>query len=351
MDNARSSIVKVIARIGKFFMFYFSNLLAPPILFFGLGFLICLMKSDLKFSSGFINGLSAYLIIGIGLHGGVMLRNAQLEMAFMSILVALILGVALSFIAYFAFLYLGGFDKFNSSAVAAHYGSVSLGTFLTAIAFLTDQNIPYEGYPTIMLAVMEVPSIIIGIILAKIARKRTDSHLLNTEQNNSLQERTIVREVFTSGSIMLLIGSIVIGYIAQIKGIQALDPFFGDIFNGVLCLFLVCMGIEAAKRIHEVYKMGLFLLAFGVFMPIVGGLLGIILGKFVLGFEVGGMTLVAVLGASASYIAAPAVIKKAIPEANPTLYLTLALGITFPFNVTLGIPLYYKISQLLVTFY
>lgn len=329
-------------------MFSFSNLLVPPILFFGLGFLIRFMKSDLKFSYEFINGLSAYLIIGIGLHGGMTLRNAQLELALMSVLIALVLGIIQAFITYFLLFRIGRFDKFNASAIAAHYGSVSLGTFLTAIAFLTDQQIPYESYPTIMLVIMEVPSIIIGVMLAKNARKKIASQALDAPKNNSLQEHTVLREVFTSGSIMLLIGSIIIGYLAQTTGLKAVHPFFGDMFSGVLCLFLLCMGIEAAKRIHEVYKMGFFLIAFGIFVPIIGGLLGIILGHMVLGFGVGGTTLVAVLGASASYIAAPPVIKMAIPEANPTLYLTLSLGITFPFNVTIGIPLYFKIAQLLI---
>jgi len=330
-------------------MFYFSNLLVPPILFFALGFIIHLVKSDLKFSSEFISGLSAYLIIGIGLHGGITLRNAQLDMALMSVFVALILGIVQAFIAYFLISRVGRFDRFNAAAVAAHYGSVSLGTFLAAVSFLSEKCIPYESYLTMMLAIMEVPSIIVGVILAKISRKKEISQSVDVQNNNS-ESHSVIREVFTSGSIMLLVGTIVIGYLAQINGLNAIEPFFGGMFNGVLCIFLMCMGIEAAKRIHEVYKIGLFLIAFGIFMPIVGGLLGLVLAKYILDFSIGGMTLVAVLGASASYIAATAVVKKAIPEANPTLYLTLSLGITFPFNVTIGIPLFFKLAQLLAVY-
>lgn len=327
-------------------MFLLENLLIPPIMFFCLGFLACLFKSDLEFSSYLTDTLSIYLIVALGLHGGITLREAVLLLALKSILVALFLSLAQTLISYFALLHIVRFDKLNAAAIAAHYGSVSLGTFLATVSFLTDQNITFESYPTIMLVAMEVPPILIGLALAKIARKNSREPRSQLMQSLPSKEKSVVREVFTNGGIILLIGSIIIGSFAHMSGLELIKPFFKHIFSGVLCLFLIGMGIEAAKHINEAYKMGVFLILFGIITPIVGALLGIVLGYYVLGFSLGGTTLVAVLGASASYIAVPPVIRMAIPEAKSTFYLTLSLGITFPFNVTIGIPLYFKLAAL-----
>lgn len=221
-----------------------------------------------------------------------------------------------TFISYFVLFNIVSFDTFNAAAIAAHYGSVSIGTFLATVSFLNDQKITFESYPTIMLAVMEVPPIIIGIILAKIARRKNSLAMSHDMQSPLLHEKSVVREVFTSGGIILLIGSILIGVFANTSGLKLIEPFFKGSLSGVLCLFLISMGVEAARHINEAYKIGVLLILFGIITPIVGALFGIVLGCYVLGFSLGGTTLVGVLGASASYIAAPPVIRMAIPEAK-----------------------------------
>jgi len=306
------------------------NLLIPAVLFFALGFFARLIKSDLRFPPDMGRALSIYLLVGIGLHGGLELAQAQLNTAILAIIWALILGMCLPIIAYFL-LQLGRLDKLNSAAIAAHYGSVSAGTFITALAFLDSNQISYETYPLIMLAIMESPAIIIGLILANIARRG---------QASPQKLGNLVHEAFTNGSVVLLLGSIVIGYFAEPEALTKIKPFFDDIFMGVLCLFLLEMGLDAARRVGEFRRLGLFLTGFGIIMPLIGGACGLLIGHYALGFSVGGTTLVAVLAASASYIAVPPAMRLAIPEANPSFYLTLSLGITFPFNVLFGIPIY-----------
>jgi hypothetical protein len=229
----------------------------------------------------------------------------------------------------------------NAAAVAAHYGSVSAGTFLTAIAFLDTQQISYESYPLIMLAIMESPAIVIGLLLARWGA--TDSG----DSTDGI--RHLLREAFTNGSVILLFGTILIGMVATPTSLAKILPLFDTLFMGVLCLFLLEMGLEAAKRMGEFRRVGLFLTAFGIGMPLLGGTVGVLVGHYLLGFSVGGTTLVAVLTASASYIAVPSAMRLAIPEANPSYYLTLSLGVTFPFNVVFGITLYYYMASWLAS--
>jgi len=333
-------------------MFSLSNLLIPAVLFFALGALARLIKSDLRFPPDLAKILSIYLLMAIGLHGGYELSRADMATALNAILWALLLGFAMPVVGYLVLTLTRKVNPMDAAAISAHYGSVSAGTFLTAIAFLDNKGAAYESYPLIMLAVMESPAIIVGLLLAAMARRRLAAANAVAVQGNGavvIEEggdnngnfTHLLRDAFTNGSVVVLIGSMVIGAISQPEGISKLKPFIDEIFMGVLCLFLFEMGTEAAKRIREFKSVGLTLVLFGVLMPLVGGLIGAIVGHSVLGFSVGGATLVAVLGASASYIAVPPAMRLAVPEANPSFYLTLSLGVTFPFNVLIGIQLYY----------
>jgi hypothetical protein len=320
-------------------MFSLTNMLIPAILFFALGFLAQLIRSDLKFPPDLAKALSIYLLVGIGLHGGIELARIDVASAVGAVVAALGLGFALPVIAYFILARLLRIDRLNSAAIAAHYGSVSAGTFVTAIAFLDALKIPYESYPVIMLAIMESPAIIIGLLLANMARKGSGNG------HEKRVSRELVHDAFTNGSVVLLLGSMLVGAIAQPASLDKILPFYDTMFMGVLSLFLLDMGMEAARRIGDFRLAGPSLLLFGITMPIIGGAIGLAVGHWVLGFGVGGMLLVAVLAASASYIAVPPAMRLAIPEASPALFLTLSLGVTFPFNVIVGIPLYFWAAQ------
>jgi hypothetical protein len=333
-----------------------SNLLIPAVLFFGLGFLARLIKSDLRFPQDMAKMMSIYLLMAIGLHGGFELGKSELGLAFNSVLWAIILGFTLPMLGYVLLLFTGKVDRMNAAAIAAHYGSVSAGTFLTAIAYLDNIGVEYESYPLIMLAVMESPAIIVGLLLAswsrqKIAKAANGGQVVQDRDDRSLKDKIapLLHEALTNGSVVILIGSMTIGAISSHKAMEKLFPFIDEIFMGVLCLFLFEMGMEAGRRIKEFKKVGAVLAVFGLTMPLFGGAAGIIVGHWILGLSVGGVTLVAVLGASASYIAVPPAMRLAVPEANPSFYLTLALGITFPFNVVVGIPLYHYVATVVST--
>lgn len=338
-----------------------SNLLLPAVLFFALGFLARLIRSDLRFPPDLAKVLSIYLLMAIGLHGGYELAKVDMMVALNSIMWALILGFSLPIIGYFALVATRKVSPLDAAAISAHYGSVSAGTFLTAIAYLDNINVSYETYPLIMLAVMESPAIIVGLILAAKARQtlatRGPTVVSGGEaaaitsgagvNNGGVGFSELLRDAFTNGSVVILIGSMVIGAISTTSGMEKLFPFINDIFMGALCLFLFEMGMVASRRISDFRKVGWVLGMFGVVMPLIGGVIGVYVGSGILGFSVGGATLVAVLGASASYIAVPPAMRLAVPEANPSFYLTLSLGITFPFNVIVGIPLYHAMAQAL----
>jgi hypothetical protein len=324
-----------------------SSLLIPAVLFFALGFLAKLIKSDLKFPDGMAKGLSIFLLIGIGIKGGVALSQAEFLPALNSVLAALVLGFTTPILAFLWLNKLGKVGIFDSAAIAAHYGSVSAGTFLVAIAFLDSMGQTYESYPLIMLAIMESPAIIIGLLLAIYARSQM-AKLNKNADSESISMKSLLHEALTNGSVVLLLGAMLIAYLVPADNLKAIIPFYKEMFMGVLSLFLLEMGMEAAKKINEFKRAGLVLITFGITMPVVGALIGLAVAHFWLGFSIGGVFLVMVLAASASYIAVPPAMRMAIPEANPSYYLTLTLGLTFPFNVVVGIPLYYHIAQALV---
>lgn len=318
----------------------FASLLTPAVMFFALGVGAQAFRADLKFPPDLVKALSIYLLVGIGLHGGAELANASLGTAVQAVLAACTLGVALPLIAYAILTRLGRLGRFDAAAIAAHYGSVSAGTFLAAAAYLQARGIVYEGYPVIMLAIMETPAIIIGLVLAQAARSAVAG-----PQAQGGNMRSMLSGAARHGSIVLLLGSMLIGALAAPKALAAVMPFYETIFLGALCLYLLELGMVAAQRMGEFGRMGWFLAAFGILMPLVGAACGLAVAHFWLGFGEGGTTLVAVLGASASYIAVPPAVRMAIPEANPSFYLTLSLGITFPFNVVVGIPLYHALAE------
>ena len=325
-------------------MSVFSNLLVPAVLFFALGFFARVVRSDLRFPPDLAKLLSIYLLVAIGIHGGIELGRADLMTALNAVFWAIVLGVTLPILGYAVLVASRKVDALNAAAIAAHYGSVSAGTFLTAIAYLQSAGIDYESYPVIMLAVMESPAIVIGLLLANWSRRRLGIVRDDAAMGNDGNRPSILREAFTNGSVVLLIGSMVIGALISPQAADTIKPFVGDIFMGMLCLFLLEMGLEAARRIDDFRRVGLALASFGILMPIVSALIGTGIGHVALGFGVGGTTLVAVLAASASYIAVPPAMRLAIPEANPSFYLTLSLGVTFPFNVIVGIPLYHQFA-------
>lgn len=324
-------------------MIQLQNLLNPSMLFFGLGLLAQVIRSDLKLPADLVKSITIYLLISIGIHGGVELAHANVENALPSIFVAIAMGVTIPIMAYLVLRHFGKIDKLNAVAIATHYGSVSAGTFLTAIAFLESMNIQYEKYPVVMLAMMESPAILVGLLLTSIIRKKMDSDSKPVKGHDTSQHKNseILREALTNGSIVLLFGGLLIGDVVPDKNLKVVAPFFNEMFMGVLCMFLLAMGMEAGKKLNEFKQAGAFLATFGILAPISLGLIGVFLGVHILHFGVGGATLVGVLAASASYIAVPPAMRIAIPEANPSLYLTLSLGITFPFNVLFGIPLYF----------
>ena len=314
-----------------------ANLLSPAVLFFALGILAALTKSDLKFPEPLYVGLTIYLLVAIGFKGGVAIAEAGLGRVWLPGIAAMLLGALIPLWTYPLLRFAGKFPAVDAAAIAAHYGSVSAVTFIAATDYLKSVNEPYEGYASAFLAVMESPAILVGVVLGKLAAKKVG-------EPSGASLRTAVHEAMFGRSIFLLVGSLVVGALCGPAGMAKVETFFVTPFQGVLALFLLEMGIVAGRRLADLKKVGPFLLGFGVLAPLVNGALGIYLGQLT-GLGLGGATLLGVLSASASYIAAPAAIRMSLPDANPTFYLTASLAITFPFNITLGIPLYLAFAR------
>ncbi len=307
-----------------------ANLLSPAVLFFALGVFAALVKSDLKFPEPLYLGLTIYLLVAIGFKGGVAISAAGLGKIWLPGLAALVLGALIPFWTYPVLRWIGRLPSADAAAIAAHYGSVSAVTFIAATNYLKSINQPFESYATAFLAIMESPAILVGIMICKLATRKPGDAVLGAV-------KTAAHEALLGRSVLLLVGSLLIGAVSGEAGMEKVAPFFVAPFQGVLALFLLEMGIVAGRRLGDLRKIGAFLIGFGVLVPLLNGAAGVLLGQAT-GLTVGGATLLGVLAASASYIAAPAAIRVSIPEANPTLYLTASLAITFPFNLTLGIP-------------
>jgi hypothetical protein len=323
----------------NFFETLQANLLAPTVLFFVLGIVATLVRSDLRFPEALYHGLTIYLLAAIGFKGGVAIAEAGIANVWLPTMVACGLGAAIPLWCYPLLRWGGKLSAVDAAAVAGHYGSVSAVTFIAATTFLQRMQVPLENYSAVFLAVMESPAIIVSIAIGKLAMR-------DAQWSWRVTGLAQLREALFGRSIVLLLGSLVVGTLCGSRGMEAMSGFFVDPFQGLLALFLLELGMVAARRLGALRRVGVFLLIFGVTMPLVNGTVGVLAGKWV-GLSLGGATLLGVLAASASYIAAPAAMRVSLPDANPTLYLTASLVITFPFNITVGIPIYYAIAQAL----
>lgn len=314
------------------------NLLSPPILFFALGMLATLVRSDLSVPPAVAKALSIYLLVAIGFHGGYELRQSGLGGQ-----VIATLGVAMAssaLLPLLGFLVLRTRLKAEDAAgVAACYGSVSAVTFITAISFLERSGVPFSGHLIAAMALMESPAIITGIVLASLIRKPADNG-----ERAPFEWRAVTHEALANGAIVLLLGSLLIGYLSGDAGWATMKPLVKDPFQAILCLFLLDMGLVAARRLGDLRRSGAFLVGFALLAPPIQAFLGILASK-ALALSSGDALLLAVLFGSASYIAAPAALRLALPKANPSLFVPMSLGLTFPFNIVVGIPLYASIIQ------
>jgi uncharacterized protein len=311
-----------------------ANLTSPPVLAFLLGLAATALRGDLRLPEPVYQLLSFYLLLGIGIKGGVALREAPAGDVLLPVLATLVLGIVIPLLAFVVLRLTTRLGPIDRGALAAHYGSTSLVTFTAAIVFLGAAGISYEGFVTTLLAVLEVPAIVVGLMLAG----------RHTARSASWGES--LREIMTSRSVLLLVGGLALGFVTGTAGYAKVEPFFGGMFTGVLTLFLLEMGVIAARRLRDLPQAGVGLALFAIGFPVVAGVLGILAG-LAAGLSTGGAAVLGVLTASASYIAAPAAVRLALPEANPGYYLTASLGITFPFNLIVGIPLYLAIAQAL----
>lgn len=307
------------------------TLLSPVILFFLLGAIAAFVRSDLSIPEAIAKGMSLYLMAAIGLKGGKQVAEAGFSV---EILIAAGLGLLLSLllpIPAFALLRrLGGLNRTDAAACAAHYGSVSVVTFVTGVEVLTAAGMPPAGYMVAVLALMETPGIIVGLLLARQA---------GGSAAPSGQTSRLLHETFFNGSVMLLIGSFVIGLVAPKDALAQTLPFFDGLFRGVLCLFLLDMGLIAARRFRDARAMTWRVAGLALLLPVVNGLIGVTLATMA-GLDAGSAAALGILAGSASYIAAPAVVRMALPEADPGLYLGMSLAVTFPFNIIFGISLF-----------
>ncbi len=308
----------------------------PVVLFFLLGVIAGLLRSDLKIPGSIYEALSIFILLAIGLKGGVELSKYPVGDLLLDGVIIVLVGALIPLVAFPVLRYLGCMNRADSASIAAHYGSVSVVTFSVGIALLGQEALQFEGYMIVFLVLLEIPALVIGVILAR-------------HGQGGIRWGRLLHEVFFGKSIYLLVGGLLIGWAAGSEGIKPLDNLFFDLFKGVLALFLLEMGLVASSRIAELRAYGVFLILFAMGMPLFSAALGIITG-WSLGLSVGGSFLLATLYASASYIAAPAAMRIAVPEANPALSIGASLGMTFPFNIFLGIPIYLWMAQWIHTY-
>lgn len=318
------------------------NLLSPAILFFALGILAGFFKSDLEIPDSISRYLSIYLMMAIGFKGGVAIANTPdfNGEVIAAIGAGLAVGFLQPFLGYGLLRLSTRLDSPTAAAVAAHYGSISMVTFATAAAFLKTNEVVYAGYIVAILALMEAPAILSGLFIAHRASPQTRTH--------ASEEKKLAREIFTNGAILLLFGSFLIGWATGQSGMDKMEGFLATPFQGILALFLLDMGLLVSKNLHHLKTFTLPLVLFGVYMPLIGAGVGLGLSRWI-GLDVGTGMLLTVLCASASYIAVPAAMRLALPEAKAAIYVPMSLAITFPFNVVLGIPLYYALAKMLLS--
>ncbi|NAY91994.1 sodium-dependent bicarbonate transport family permease [Muricauda sp. JGD-17] len=310
------------------------NLTNPALLFFFLGIFAVQVKSDLEIPQNSSKFISLYLLFAIGFKGGLELSHSQFNMEIVwSLFFGVFLAISVPIFAYF--ILRRKFSVENSGAIAAAYGSVSAVTFVTAISFLEMEQIEFGGHMVAVMALMEAPSIIIGVLLMNLFRK-------DKKEKGKLSK--VLHHSITNGSVLLILGSLAIGFLANDQQAEGIKPFTTDIFKGFLAVFLLDMGITSGKKLNDFLKKGWFAMVFSIGLPIINGCFVAWFSQYITE-SIGNRFLFAILAASASYIAVPAAMRIAAPKANPSLYLPMALGVTFPFNITLGMPLYLVIIQ------
>lgn len=314
-----------------------SNLTNPTLLFFVLGVIAALIKSDLEIPAQSSKFISLYLLFSIGFKGGMELSHSGITR---EVLITLSLSVFMALLVpvYSFFILKRKLDIYNAGAIAATYGSVSAVTFVTAGSFLADKNIPFGGHMVAAMALMESPAIIVGLMLIRLYDKNAKT------KQTSLGH--ILKEAFSNGSVLMILGSLIIGIVADEKQAEGIKPFTSDIFKGFLAIFLLDMGITATRRIKAFNKAGLFVTLFAITLPVVNAVIAILLGKYFNATD-GDIFLLAILASSASYIAVPAALRLTVPQSDPGYYIPMALAITFPFNIVVGIPLYYSLIGVL----
>lgn len=314
-----------------------TNLLTPPILFFALGVFAGLIKSDLRVPDSISRYLSIYLMMAIGFKGGVAIAATPdfTSEIFFTIVAGIIFGFAQPFLGFYLLRKTTFLDRATAAAVSAHYGSISMVTFVTAVGFLGVNEVAYAGYIVAVVALMEAPAILSGLV---IGQKRENSNTMTVERRISLAE------IMTNGAIVLLLGAFVVGYLTGDAGMQNMKGFLVTPFHGLLALFLLDMGLLVARESSHLKDFTLRLLAFGIYMPVISGVIGLAMA-YMIGLDQGTAFLFIVLCASASYIAVPAAMRHAMPEAKASIYVPLSLAVTFPFNIVIGLPAYFYMTQ------
>ncbi len=320
-----------------------STLLSPVVLFFVLGFGAALARSDMSIPEAFAKGLVIYLMMAIGLKGGVEMSKSDLTLGVALVMaVAMILSFVIPLIAFALLRITTGLSRVDAAATAAHYGSISIVTFVAGSQALAQAGIATSGYLVAVAALMETPAIISALIL--VGRERAA-----TGPSAGAQSGEMFREVVLNASVVVLIGSLVIGWIAGVDGMAQVEPFFVTPFQGVLCLFLLDMGLAAGRGIRNGWRdLGAGTIAFGLYMPLLSAAIAAVTAV-ALRLTAGDAALLMTLAASASYIAVPAAMRLALPKAQPSIYLTMSLGVTFPFNITIGLPIYIYVAGLIGT--
>lgn len=310
------------------------NLTNPALLFFLLGIIAARLKSDLEIPANSSKFISLYLLFSIGFKGGQELAHSHFTLDIVwSVIFGIVIALCIPF--YCFFLLKRRFSIENAGAIAASYGSVSAVTFVTAVSFLEIQKINFGGHMVAVMALMEAPAIVVGVILMRIYSKTKE----NTKQTSL---SSVVKHSLTNGSVLLILGSLVIGFLASDQQAMGIKPFTNDIFKGFLAIFLLDMGIVSGKKLNEFIKSGWFATGFALVIPLINGCLVAYLSQLVTN-DIGNRFIFAILAASASYIAVPAAMKIVAPKANPGLFLPMALAVTFPLNITIGFPIYFAI--------
>jgi len=328
--------------VSGFFDLALTNLLSPMILFFVLGFAAATLRSDLQIPEQIGKALALYLMLAIGFKGGAAMSTGGFDATFLgTVAIGIGLSFAMPFLGFAVLRATTRLDLPTAAAVAAHYGSISAVTFVTAVGFLALQGVEHETYLVAVMALMETPAIITGLLLARQAQHAGGRSL--RVQNSS---KDLLREILLNCSVVVLVGAFVIGWLTGQSGLDKVSAFVVEPFLGVLCLFLLDMGLLAARQLRGATGLGIGTIAFALYMPLIGAACGLA-GGVLVGLSLGGTLLLAVLGASASYIAVPAAMRIALPQANAAVYLTLSLAITFPFNILVGIPLYFSLAGFL----